>query len=255
MVNSIKILWNLFLYQYKLKKEFLTGQGIFYSSWEYKFLNLDEDKRLIKYIDEQARKLAESEGIPIYDNIPIELLNEKETDRKKWAVGLFIYRKDKDNTKVIESINEYNELIQSYDDALNQYKNKISEKIYTEYKSKYVDKKKDIQKRIEKLQIPVPRIELTKENDNISEVDIILTLIHELGHYFIYKNGGEQSEEKADLYIEEFFDNYLPPFFKWVFQIIIGIRTQKELKFLNEESFQYWKDYTFFNSENKKHSK
>ena len=179
-------------------------------------------------------------------------MNEKETDRKQWASGKFIYYENPIDHKkyVTDSVNEYNELIQSYEDILNEYKNKISENIYTEYKSKYIDKKKDIQKRIEKLQTPVPRIELIEDDD------ILFTLIHELGHYFIYKNGGVQSEEKADLYIEEFFDNCLPPFFKWVFQITIKVRTKKELKFLNEESFLYWKDYqTFFNSENEKNSK
>ena len=78
----------------------------------------------------------------------------------------------------------------------------------------------------------------------------VFTLLHELGHYFIYKKE-EQSEDKANLYIEEFFDEHLPPFFKWGSQIMVNIKskrieTENKLKFSEEESFIYWKDYQMF---------
>ncbi len=62
-----------------------------------------------------------------------------------------------------------------------------------------------------------PRIELTERSD-------VFIKLHELGHYFIYKRDQVQSEPAANLFIEEFFDNYLPPFFKWIYQIEIKIR-------------------------------
>ena len=45
--------------------------------------------------------------------------------------------------------------------------------------------------------------------------------------------GGKQgeSEKAADAYCEEFFDKYLPSFFKWIYQIDIKVRTNKKIEF------------------------
>ena len=84
-----------------------------------------------------------------------------------------------------------------------------------------------------------PRIELSTGSS-------FGVLLHELGHYFMYKRNQTQSEDVADAYIEEFFDSYLPPFFKWIFQTWITVYAKKELKFTEEESFMFWKDYQNF---------
>jgi hypothetical protein len=84
-----------------------------------------------------------------------------------------------------------------------------------------------------------PRIELTERSD-------VFIKLHELGHYFIYKRDQVQSEPAANLFIEEFFDNYLPPFFKWIYQIEIKIRGNMELNFTVDECKEYWKQYCEF---------
>lgn len=84
-----------------------------------------------------------------------------------------------------------------------------------------------------------PRIEMSERGD-------VFTMLHELGHYFIYKRDQSQSESAANLFIEEFFDNYLPPFFKWIYQIEVKIRGNMELKFTLEECKEYWKQYCEF---------
>lgn len=85
----------------------------------------------------------------------------------------------------------------------------------------------------------LPRIELSERAD-------VFTMLHELGHYFIYKRDKVQSEPAANLFIEEFFDNYLPPFFKWIYQIEVKIRGNMELNFTVEECKEYWKQYCEF---------
>ena len=81
-----------------------------------------------------------------------------------------------------------------------------------------------------------PRIEITEKGD-------IFTILHELGHYFLYKRNETQSEKSANLFVEEFFDNYLPSFFKWLFQIDISVRVNKERKFSKLECYNYLKEY------------
>ena len=83
---------------------------------------------------------------------------------------------------------------------------------------------------------PVPRIEITEKGD-------VFTTIHELGHYFLYKRDQEQSEFGANLYIDEFFDNYLPPFFKWIYQIEIKVIAKKELIFTDLDNYNHWNEY------------
>ena len=82
----------------------------------------------------------------------------------------------------------------------------------------------------------LPRIE-------ISEIGDVFTILHELGHYFIYKRNQIQSEDSANLFIAEFFENYLPPFFKWIFQINIKVRTNKEREFSKCECYTFLKEY------------
>jgi hypothetical protein len=108
----------------------------------------------------------------------------------------------------------------------------FGDKNYTLY-----DKYKNILNKIEGKEKykSLPRIELS---DNAS----VFTFLHELGHYFIYKNNGEQSEENADKYIYDFINEHLPPFFKWVFNIEIKVRSEIELEFTDKECFHYYKE-------------
>lgn len=84
-----------------------------------------------------------------------------------------------------------------------------------------------------------PRIEISEKGD-------VFTILHELGHYFIYKRGQEQSELGANQFIEEFFDNYLPPFFKWIYQNEIKNRCNMDLNFTVDECKEHWKQYCEF---------
>jgi hypothetical protein len=81
-----------------------------------------------------------------------------------------------------------------------------------------------------------PRIELTEKSD-------VFVLIHELGYYFLYKREQKQSEPAADFYIDEFFESYLPEFFKWIFKIDLKVRTKKEYKFSSYDAYYYYKEY------------
>ncbi len=74
----------------------------------------------------------------------------------------------------------------------------------------------------------------------------VWTLLHELGHYFIYKRDGEQTEKNADMFTEEFFNNYLPPFFKWVFQINLNVRCDTKRNFTSLECYYHLQEYKKF---------
>lgn len=97
MINAIRIIWNMLVFQMNLKKEFL-GPLIYrkffseYTYWGYKFIQLNEEneEKLNSYIEKKARELAKSENIKIF-NVPYEEMNEKEKDKEHWAVGLFIF--------------------------------------------------------------------------------------------------------------------------------------------------------------------
>jgi len=193
----------------KLKREFYSKFFI----WKYKFLKVDKEK-IETYIEKKARQLADLENVKVF-NVSSEEMNKNETDKNHWACGLFIYINDKKQRI------EYEHIIRDY------------QKIYWG---------EDVGRELIR-----PRIELSPISD-------VFTLIHELGHYYIYKKDEKQSEDEADFYIDEFFDEHLPPFFKWCCQIMVNIRTEKirtekiqpELKFSDEESFMYWKDYQMF---------
>ena len=135
---------------------------------KYEFLDLYEKNVLIDYIENVARELAESEGVKIFD-ISFDEMNKDRKDPNK-AVGVFIY--------------------------LNPDLNK-------EYLIEYqyvVDESKRLSQTLP-TNLVYPRIELSEKYN-------VFTLIHELGHYFLYKRGIVQSEEGANIYIEEFFNDH-----------------------------------------------
>ena len=112
-----------------------------------------------------------------------------------------------------------------------------------EWKEEY---KSEIKKRFGNISINnIPRKDVVPRIE-ISELGDVFTVLHELGHYFLYKRQQPQSEKAADMYIEEFFDNHLPPFFKWIYQIDISIRTNKEYNFSPKESYKHWIEYKEF---------
>lgn len=204
MINAIKIIKEHLFFQIGLKMEFCSN----WLGWEFKYLGPSQkDETLILYIEKQVRNLAKIENVEIFD-VSFDELNKEETDKNEFAVAKFIYFKNK-KTQI-----EHEKLIADFEDRCKFFLINDSEKIITK-----------------KLR-PHPRIEISEEAE-------IWSLLHELGHYFMYKRDKEQSEKEADLYIEEFFDNYLPAFFKWIFQIEIKIYSKRELKFSEFEGFQY----------------
>lgn len=86
-----------------------------------------------------------------------------------------------------------------------------------------------------------PRIEVDK-----SAPTKVFILLHEMGHYFLYKNGIDQSEEKADFYIYTFVKNHLPPFFKWVLQIEMEVYSDIVRDFTFEENCEFKKQAKLF---------
>lgn len=119
------------------------------------------------------------------------------------------------------------------DKAVGTFHYQKSKKIREEHEELF-----QLMKKVKKLvrQDYLPRIEISEKGD-------VYTKIHELGHYFLYKREQKQSEEGANMFIEEFFDKYLPPFFKWIYRIEIKIRTKKELNFSSKENYLYYQEY------------
>jgi len=190
-------------------KEIITPKEKIPVLIKYEYLELYDKKVLIDYIEKVARELSESEGVKIFDISFDEMNKDRKYSNK--AIGVFIY--------------------------LNP---NLSKEYLIEYQY-VIDESKRLSQIIPS-NLVYPRIEL-------SDIYDVFTLIHELGHYFLYKRGIVQSEIGADLYIEEFFNDHLPPFFKWIYQISISIRTNKEIDYTVEESFEYWKEYHKFKSE------
>ena len=84
----------------------------------------------------------------------------------------------------------------------------------------------------------------------LSERASVWTLIHELGHYFIYKKGEKQSEKEAHVFISEFFQVF-PPFFRRIYQIQIKVYAKVDRpSFSSQEAYQHWKAYKKFCREN-----
>jgi hypothetical protein len=175
------------------------------SLYSHKWFDLYLEKVFLDYIDKKARELAETELVPIY-SVLYDDVNKDEPVEDDKAIGLFIYHKDK------STYTEYYRLR----DIVQKLGVDIT--VYPEYK-------------------PVPRIEITERAENA------FTLIHELGHYFLYKRDQPQTELDANLYVEEFFDTYLPPFFKWIYQIEINVRIKRKLIFTDIENYTLWNDY------------
>lgn len=178
--------------------------------FKYKFLDLNTSKVFIDYIEEKARKLAEEENIKIFF-VPFDEMNKDETDESKKAVGLFRYI----NKNEVENIAKYKDVVRYH------------QKIYGDITQKFL----------------FPRIEICEKAD-------VFVILHELGHYFIYKKDLQQSEPDADQFIEEFFDNYLPPFLKWIYQFEISVRSTRKLEYTAEESKLHYENYLKFKEEN-----
>lgn len=192
-------------------------------SGKYLFIE-DEDKNILnQFIDKTAREIAGQEDLKIFF-VPFDEMNKDEKDINKKAVGRFIFFE------------------KSYNYGL---------KIF-QYKTSLIKSNKYSNDEINRL-TTYPRIELSEKSDE-------LVIIHELGHYFLYKRGMVQSEKAADAYIKEFFETYLPPFFKWLYQIDIQIRygtkekdyQDGKYKFTNLECYNYYNDFKNFINATKK---
>lgn len=136
-------------------------------------------------------------------NVSFDEINKNIKDEDSKAVGRFLYVK---NENVVEYFYNLSKII-------------LTDKSYNDIRY-----------------YSIPRIELTEQSDSF-------VFIHELGHYFIYKRELEQSEAAADAYCEEFFDKYLPSFFKWIYQIEIKVRANKNINFTKLECYNYFKEY------------
>lgn len=88
-----------------------------------------------------------------------------------------------------------------------------------------------------------PRIEISEKGD-------VFTILHELGHYFIYKRNQEQTELGANQFVEEFFNNYLPPFFMWIYQIEVKIRSKTDFKISYDDGKERYKEYLEWSKNN-----
>ena len=207
------------------------------------------EKVFIDYIEAKAIELAEKEGIPIIF-CSFDEMNKYEIFLNKKAIGKFVYHKDKhtnydcfekyrkeiyekfDVNIVYKDLENLNNILVNSLLCKSKYKNFLTSeecKLLT-LVNMYVNNK---------IPAPIPRIEISEKSD-------VFILLHELGHYFIYKREQEQSEALANLFIEEFFDNYLPPFFKWIYQNEIKNRCNMDLNFTVDECKEHWKQYCEF---------
>jgi hypothetical protein len=93
-----------------------------------------------------------------------------------------------------------------------------------------------------------PRIEIDKNTYTLWS-----TFLHELGHHFSIIRKDDYTEESANQYIEEFFDLYLPPFFKWCLQISVHTFAHTpRIEYSREENYKYWKESREFLKSQKK---
>jgi len=182
----------------------------FINTWNKNFFYSCEYKYLEPYGKSVLIDYIEEKARELADKEDIKIIsvlfadiNKDEPIEGNKAVGLFRYLKE-------ESLVEYQRIIKDFKNS-NPTTTILDTNIY-------------------------PRIE-------ISELGNVFVILHELGHYFLYKRNIKQSEAGADLYIEEFFDNYLPPFLKWIYQIDINVRCDKKLKYTPLESYTHWKEY------------
>lgn len=185
----------------------------------YKYLEISKNTFLLEYVIKKAHELAEKEGVKIF-NVSFDEMNEDEKNDDNKAVGRFI------------SLSKNSNYLQ-----VNNFKHQMIKSNF--YKKDYIDRV-----------TTYPRIELSEKADD-------MVIIHELGHYFLYKRNLPQTEKDANRFIKEFFETYLPPFFKWIFQIDIKIRYgSKEFgyedgsyEFTNLECYNYLQDYKKFKEE------
>jgi len=179
---------------------------------KYKFLDINKNDKdfLHKYINKVAKEISNKENLKIF-NVDFDEMNKDENVEKHKAVGRFVWLNEG-----VDYDNHIAVLIRYY-----QFKDVDSLERKTTY----------------------PRIELSEKSD-------VMTLIHELGHYFIYKRKGVQSEDGANLYIEEFFDG-LPEFLSWIFQIDIFVRNGQKprKKYTNMECYTFIDEYKKFKLE------
>lgn len=185
---------------------FLHGLGF----WNYKYLkfapNSIKGKNIfIDEIQKAIKDFIKEHKIQVI-HIPFVEMNKNVADKNNYAVGRFIYLEYQSNI-IKEQLENKNPKL-SYPIAIDvKVKNKL---------------------------LFLPRIELTEKAD-------IFTYLHELGHFYIYLNGEEQTEEKANYFIYIFLKNYLPEFFLWVFQTSIEVYCKVKINYTEKESFNYYK--------------
>lgn len=176
---------------------------------KYKYIDLSKESFLVDYIEKKALELAKNEGVEVYNISFAEMNKGLDLDDPKCAAGKFVSLKEGASCYTLKFRNRINKNILSVEP------NNIPRELV------------------------FPRIELSEEGG-------VFVLLHELGHYFIYKNKEKQSEELADKYSEEFFGEYLPPFFKWVFQIDLFVRAETERNFTLRDGYDHFEEYKKF---------
>jgi hypothetical protein len=215
MFGVIKMIWQIWMSQTDQKE---LEKELENPLLKYNFLHFSkkENEKFLNYIYSKIQKISKLEKIQIFYITPEEL---NENNSKPQKAGCFIF----------------------YNGDYNKCQERISY-LKTHYSCLFL---KD-----EERKFTFPRIEIDNTLDLESQ---IFVTIHELGHYFMYKNEEKQSELKADLYILDFFDTYLPPYFKWLFQILLNLYGKKDtinwkgdLEFTKYENFQYWKECQIF---------
>ena len=158
------------------------------------------------FIEAKIKAILEEENLLMVD-VPYDIMNKDHIGPEgNKAIGLFRYIKEDLNDEIYV---KYIDLISKVDKTKLDYTH-----IY-------------------------PRIEISEQGN-------LFTKLHELGHYFLYKENVKQSEEAADYYIFTFFDEHLPSFFKWIFRIEIEVRANVELKFSRRDIINSIKEYKEF---------
>jgi hypothetical protein len=178
----------------------------------------DTDKELHIFIKDKLEEITKEENILLVIKDYEELnVNRAEDDK---IVGCYFYNNKNDGKELLERFDTLkSDILKTNDPYLVEKVNKIDRTSFV-----------------------YPRIELC-ENDSTCKnrnVWFYFTWMHELGHHFIHKNNiqCENEEKMADKWCLEFFDKYMPDYYKWLFSTYIEVYADTKIKLNDKEMYR-----------------
>jgi hypothetical protein len=192
-------------------------------------LKIDNHPVLKTMVDDVLQKICNTEGIKVFHKTQDEMNANGNCD----AVGLYIYTHNQD-----------------WVETAKQRLTKIIE-LEEEYKMPYKDICATIGRTtdVTREDFTLPRIILCEETlVGINGMNSYYgTYFHELGHHFIEKNGGIQSEDDADKMGQNLVQEHLPFFFQLLPTFRFEYRIKDIPELTRKEKFRaYWEYYQYY---------